>query len=126
MKIYGVAVLAVCFLLGQLTGELLGNLIGIDGNIGGVGFAMLLLILVSTLLTKKGWLNDTSEKGIAFWSAMYLPVVIAMSASQNVKAALSGGWAAVIIGIIGTGISFLVIPLIAKIGNNKHANNKEV
>jgi malonate transporter MadL subunit len=119
MKIYGVAILAACFLIGQLLGEILGNLLGIDGNVGGVGFAMLLLILISSFMTKKGWLDDTSEKGVAFWGAMYLPVVIAMSATQNVKAALSGGWTAVLIGIIGTGVSFLIIPFIAKLNKRK-------
>jgi malonate transporter MadL subunit len=47
---------------------------------------------------------------------VYIPVVIAMSATQNVRAALSGGWVAVFVGIIGTGISFFCIPLIVKMG----------
>jgi malonate transporter MadL subunit len=45
MKIYGVAVLSACFIAGQLIGEALGIFFHFDGNIGGVGFGMLLLIV---------------------------------------------------------------------------------
>jgi malonate transporter MadL subunit len=115
MKIYGVAILAGCFLVGQIVGEFLGIWLGIDGNIGGVGFAMLLLILLGDWMKKKGFLNQESEKGIYYWSAMYIPVVVAMSSIQNVKAALSGGWVALLVAIISTGICFLLVPIIAKI-----------
>jgi malonate transporter MadL subunit len=115
MKIYGVAILAACFLAGQIIGEFLGVWLGFDGNIGGVGFAMLFLIIISDWMKKKGFLNDESEQGIFYWSAMYIPVVVAMSSIQNVQAALSGGWVALLVGVIGTGISFLLVPLMAKI-----------
>lgn len=116
MKIYGVALLGACFLGGQYLGELLGKAMDIDGNVGGVGFAMLFLIISSNKMKKNNWLTSTSERGVLFWSAMYIPVVIAMSATQNVKSALSGGWVAVLVGIIGTGISFISIPFIVKLG----------
>jgi malonate transporter MadL subunit len=115
MKIYGVAILAGCFLVGQIIGEYLGIWLGIDGNIGCVGFAMLLLILFGDWMKKQGFLNQESEQGIFFWSAMYIPVVVAMSSIQNVKAALSGGWVALLVAIIGTGICFLLVPILAKI-----------
>jgi hypothetical protein len=41
--------------------------------------------------------------------------VVAMSSIQNVKAALSGGWVALFVAIIGTGICFLLVPILAKI-----------
>jgi len=44
--IYGVATLAACMLLGTLMGTVFGDLIGAGTEIGGVGFAMLLLIFV--------------------------------------------------------------------------------
>ena len=50
MVIYGVALLAFCMLLGVILGELLGRLIGIEANIGGIGIAMLLLVLLSGYL----------------------------------------------------------------------------
>lgn len=56
MKIYGVALLAGCFLTGKLIGNILGEVIGINGDIGGVGFAMLLLMLLTTWMRKKGLL----------------------------------------------------------------------
>ena len=90
MKIYGVALLAACFIAGQLIGDLLGKVFQFEGNIGGVGFGMLLLILMGDYMKKKNWTDHESESGIYFWSGMYIPVVVAMSSIQNVKAALSG------------------------------------
>lgn len=116
MKIYGVALLGICFLAGQLLGELLGKALDIDGNVGGVGFAMLFLMIAGNKMKQYNLLTSNSERGVLFWSAMYIPVVIAMSATQNVKAALSGGWVAILVGIIGTGISFFFIPIIVKMG----------
>ena len=90
MTIYGVALLAFCFLVGKLIGNGLGLVIGFDGDVGGVGFAMILLIVSNAFMKKKGWLADATEKGILFWSSMYIPIVVAMSATQNVKAAIIG------------------------------------
>ena len=44
MKIYGVTLLCACFLAGKFLGGVLGMALGIPGDIGGVGFAMLLLV----------------------------------------------------------------------------------
>ena len=41
MKIYGVAFLAGCYLIGQLIGQYLGIALGIGGNVGGLGIGML-------------------------------------------------------------------------------------
>jgi malonate transporter MadL subunit len=114
MKIYGVAVLAACFIAGQLIGDVLGMVFKFDGNIGGVGFGMLLLILLGDAMKKKNWIDAESESGIQFWSGMYIPVVVAMSSIQNVKAALSGGWVALVVGVVATGFCFMLIPLLSK------------
>ena len=119
MKIYGVALLAGCFLVGKVMGNIFGVLISIDGDIGGVGFAMILLMLCSTYMRKNGWLVEETERGILFWSSMYIPIIVAMSATSNVKAAVSGGPAAVIAGIAVTLISFMLVPLISKIGKEE-------
>ena len=116
MKIYGVALLAGCFLSGQLIGEVLGHWMGVDGNVGGVAFAMIFLILLSDGMRQKGLLVEADEQGILFWSAMYIPVVVAMSSIQHVKAALSGGWVAVVVGVFATGLCFLLVPVVTKIG----------
>lgn len=115
MTIYGVALLSACFIAGQLVGEALGHLIGIESNVGGVGFAMLLLILVSHWMIKKGYLQPETEKGVQFWSQMYIPVIVAMSAIQNVNAAVSSSYIAILAGIIPSAIAFAAIPLLSKL-----------
>jgi len=123
MKIYGVAILAGCYLVGKLLGDLLGILLDIDGNVGGVGFAMALLILVNTLWNRAQEMSTKTQEGILFWSGMYIPIVVAMSATQNVKAALTGGWVAVIVGIVCTFACFLLVPVISKIGREPENEN---
>jgi malonate transporter MadL subunit len=91
MIIYGTALLAVCHLLGIFLGDLLGALIGVKTNVGGVGIAMILLIAARLYMLKRGLMPETTELGVTFWSAMYIPVVVAMAATQKVVAALRGG-----------------------------------
>jgi malonate transporter MadL subunit len=96
MIIYGTALLAVCHLLGIFLGDLLGALIGVKTNVGGVGIAMILLICARLYMHKRGLMPQTTELGVTFWGAMYIPVVVAMAAQQNVVAALRGGPVAVL------------------------------
>jgi len=91
MIIYGTALLAVCHLLGIIIGDLLGCALGMQTNVGGVGIAMLLLIISRIYLLKGGQLCATSESGVHYWGAVYIPVVVAMAMQQNVVAALRGG-----------------------------------
>ncbi|MCB0489414.1 MAG: malonate transporter subunit MadL [Cyclobacteriaceae bacterium] len=116
MKIYGVAILAACFLAGQIVGNLIGLWIDIPGNMGGVAFAMFFLILFNARMRKHGYIDTETEDGILFWNAMYIPIVVAMSSIQNVKAALSGGWVAIVVGVVATGLCFLLVPLLSRIG----------
>jgi malonate transporter MadL subunit len=115
MIIYGVAVLAFSYLLGQLFGDYLGSALGVNANIGGVGFAMLILLFTKEYLFKKGWLSQELENGIDFWNKMYIPVIIAMSATQNVKIAVSSGFLAVIVGVIPVLFSFGVFKFLLKL-----------
>jgi malonate transporter MadL subunit len=119
MKIYGVAILAACFLSGQLIGDGLAGWIGLDGNIGGVGFSMLMLILFGDWMKRKGMMPAETEKGVQFWSAMYIPVVVAMSSIQNVRAALTGGWVALLAGVFGTAACLLLVPVVSSIGKGR-------
>ena len=116
MVIYGVALLAFCFISGIFLGELLGRLLGIEANLGGVGIAMLLLIGLSAYLKKKILLPSITEKGITFWSAIYIPIVVAMAAKQNVFSALDAGGVALVAGFLAVFISFLLIPFLTKVG----------
>jgi len=119
MLVYGVAILAGCFIIGQLVGQLLGRALNIDANIGGVGFGMLLLILVQQWMHKRAWLTPDVDSGINFWNKMYIPVIVAMSSIQNVKAAFSSGLVAILAGVIPTVICFLLVPVISKISKAK-------
>lgn len=125
MKIYGVALLGACFLIGKYLGQLLGQLLGLEGDIGGVGFAMLLLMLVSAYMRKKQWLVPESESGIRFWSAMYIPIIVAMAASQNVTAAFTGGWVAILAGGAATVAGLLMVPVISRIGKPPHTETED-
>lgn len=114
MNIYGIAVLALAYLLGQWMGEFLGGIIGIDANVGGVGFAMMILMLLKEWLVKNSLMSMEMEAGIDFWNKLYIPVVIAMAASLNVKSAVSSGTLAIAAGAIPVVVCLLVFPLIIK------------
>lgn len=113
MVIYGVALLAGCYMAGNVIGDVLGALLGVKANIGGVGFAMLFLIIISAWAQQKGIMKAPEEQGIKWWSAMYIPVVVAMSSIQNVAAALSGGVVAILGGLLAVVIGFLMIPVLS-------------
>lgn len=124
MTIYGVALLAFCFLLGKLLGNFLGLLLNINGDIGGVGFAMIFLMFSYSFLKRKEWIKPATTNGILFWSAMYIPIVVAMSATQNVKAAVSGGPLALIVGFAVVVCGFLLVPVLSKIGRMKETKTQ--
>ncbi len=98
MAIYGTAILAACLLAGVAGGTLLGRALGLDTDVGGVGLAMLLLVVTTDRLRQTGRMGQETRSGIAYWSALYIPVVVAMAASQNVRGALSGGVVALLAG----------------------------
>ena len=116
MVIYGVALLSFCMLVGVFVGDLLGEAIGVQANVGGVGIAMILLLVLSNLDSRELNLSQITEKGIGFWSAMYIPIVVAMAARQNVFSALSGGWMAIVAGVAAVAASFALIPMLAHLG----------
>ncbi|WP_347548548.1 malonate transporter subunit MadL [Pseudalkalibacillus hwajinpoensis] len=124
MVVYGVALLAVCLLAGAFIGDLLGVLVGVDANVGGVGIAMIILVLTVDYMKKKNKLTINFEAGIAFWSAMYIPIVIAMAAKQNVVAAIDGGPVAILAGIVAVAVSWAMVPLLSNIGKKKYEANE--
>jgi malonate transporter MadL subunit len=91
MTIFGVALLAVCTLLGALLGDLLGMALHVKSNVGGVGIAMILLILARAALQKRGLLSHPMKLGVEFWASLYIPIVVAMASTQNVAGAVRGG-----------------------------------
>ncbi len=117
MIIYGVALLSLSLVTGMLIGEGLGVLLNVDANVGGVGIAMLLLVLASNSDKFKSLTEGASGAGIKFWSAMYIPIVVAMAAKQNVAGATEGGLLALAAGVIAVAVSFALVPLISRLGN---------
>ncbi len=123
--IYGVALLAGCMFVGSFVGNLLGLLTGLNSDIGGVGFAMLLLLLItnSPKITKR--LPENYVKGINFWKEMYIPVTIAMAASQNVVSALNGGLLALVLGLGVVLLMLSLIPLFNKFTSKETVNEEK-
>lgn len=118
MIIYGTAILAICHLLGDYFGNTLGMLLGVKANVGGVAISMILLILAKELLAKKGYLPQVTQFGILYWSGMYIPIVVAMSAGQNVVAALSGGLLGIIVSVASLIGTVLVIRYLNRISGD--------
>ena len=116
MIVYGVALLSACLVIGMLVGEYLGVLIGVEANVGGVGIAMLLLVMACNLDRFKPMVEGLSGDGIKFWSAMYIPIVVAMAARQNVVAAVDGGLLALVAGVAAVVVSFALVPVLSRIG----------
>ncbi|HEM7453129.1 TPA: malonate transporter subunit MadL [Acinetobacter nosocomialis] len=118
MIIYGTAILAICHLLGDYLGDTLGMLLGVKANVGGVAISMILLILSKELLARKGYLPQVTQFGVLYWSGMYIPIVVAMSAGQNVVAALSGGMLGLIVSIASLIGTVLVIRYLNRISGD--------
>lgn len=118
MIIYGTAILAICHLLGDYLGNTLGMLLGVKANVGGVAISMILLILSKELLARKGYLPQVTQIGVLYWSGMYIPIVVAMSAGQNVVAALSGGMLGLIVSIASLIGTVLVIRYLNRISGD--------
>jgi malonate transporter MadL subunit len=114
MAIYGTALLSACLLVGLVLGRLLGHLIGVEANIGGVGIAMLLLVVICDYLRRRGKIQPPSEGGIRFWSSIYIPIVVAMAASQDVVKAVNGGAIALTAGALVVIVSFAMVPIIVR------------
>ena len=112
MIIFGTALLAVCHLLGIFLGDLLGQALGVKTNVGGVGIAMLLLIFARLYMQKRDMLPKLTELGVEYWGAMYIPVVVAMAAQQDMVSALRGGPVAVLSAIAAVAVCACVIAAI--------------
>lgn len=120
MAIYGTALLSLCLLAGLVVGKALGWLLGMDANVGGVGIAMLLLIWSTDRLKREAILCPAGESGILFWSAIYIPVTVAMAAIQNVRAAIDGGAAAILAGSLSVVACVVLVPVVSRIGKDKN------
>ncbi|HEX8596479.1 MAG TPA: malonate transporter subunit MadL [Pseudomonas sp.] len=125
MIIYGVALLAICTLAGVILGDLLGVLLGVKSNVGGVGIAMILLIFARLYMQKRGGMTKECELGVGFWGAMYIPVVVAMAAQQNVVTALKGGPVAVLAAVASVIICGCTIAVISRTNKGEPLPDEE-
>jgi len=107
------ALLSLCLLTGLTVGCMIGAALGVDADIGGVGIAMILLILGCDALKHRGLMKAPTESGITFWGQMYVPIVVATAASQNVRGALSGGLMA-------------ILAVLSAVGLNRAASRKQI
>lgn len=122
--IYSLTTLAVCMLLGKYIGTLLGTLVGINADVGGVGFAIILLLFVTNSKLFPFTKQQEFVQGMNFWKKMYIPVVVAMAASQNVYRILTSGIVAIVAGGAAVAVPFLFLFLIHKLGQRKlHTKN---
>lgn len=119
MAIYGTAILALCSLAGLFVGELLGSLLKVNKNIGGVGIAMVLLIVTAELLRRSNRFREATESGISYWSAIYVPIVVAIAATQNVYGAIHAGPMAILAGVVTVVGSMALVPLVSRIAPPK-------
>ncbi|MFN7917300.1 MAG: malonate transporter subunit MadL [Vicinamibacterales bacterium] len=119
MIIYGVALLATCMVVGTFIGDYLGVLLGVKANVGGVGIAMLMLVAATGSKRLRSLVEGESGEGIRFWAAMYIPIVVAMAARQNVVAAARGGILAITAGIAGTVVTFALVPVLSRMAKRE-------
>jgi malonate transporter MadL subunit len=116
MTIHGVALLALCTLAGAVLGDLLGQALGVKANVGGVGIAMVFLIAARYWLTRGGLMSHGLKLGVEFWALMYIPIVVAMAATQNVVAAVDGGPVVLVAGVATVALCFACVALLGRIG----------
>lgn len=120
MEFYGLGLIALFMFIGSTIGRLLGTILGVGGDVGGVGFAMLLLVLFTNMVK----LDEKTSKGIEFVSAIYIPIIVAMSSIQNVVAAFTGGPVAILAGLLATIAGILFVPIISRLGKKDSEEGK--
>lgn len=125
MLVYGTAILAVCHLLGVFFGNLLGVVLGVQANVGGVAITMILLIISKEYLKKRNVLSKDLQMGILYWSGMYVPIVVAMAAGQDVVAAMSGGMVGLAVSVFSLIFTVWTIRILNKKFHESSQNNNE-
>ena len=123
--IFGVALLAGCMLVGSFVGNVLGYLIGLNSDVGGVGFAMLLLLILVNSEKVSSKLPKGSSEGITFWKEMFIPIIIAMTAAQNVYHAISSGALAIVAGLAAVAAAFALVPVLSRMSKKTADKNEQ-
>ena len=115
--IFGFAILSFFYLTGKIIGNFLGSLIGV-GDVGGVAFAMIgLLILTNSERWKE--VDEKTKSGIGIASALFLPVVVAMIFQSDIAGAFAAGPVAILAGLTATITSLLLVNVISGMGDKE-------
>jgi malonate transporter MadL subunit len=123
MTIYGVALMAICSLIGVGIGDFLGDILHVKANLGGVGFAMILLLMARAWLQRNKALSSGIVLGTEFWATMYIPIAVALAATQDVASAVSGGPMVLVAGIATFLLCALCVGLFSRF--DKHSEKPE-
>ena len=87
---------------------------------------MLALIAMSELLKRRGRLNVVSQQGIVFWISIYIPIVVAMAASQDVLSAIKGGPVAILAGGIASVLCIAIVPVLDRLHRKQPDRSNEL
>ncbi len=112
MIIYGTALLALCHLLGIFLGDLLGQALGVRPTSAAWASRCCCSSRRASTCNRKGILPKLTELGVEYWGAMYIPVVVAMAAQQDMVSALRGGPVALLSALAAVAVCAVVISLI--------------
>jgi malonate transporter MadL subunit len=122
--IFGFGVVSFFYVIGQWIGMSIGAAIGV-GNVGGVAFAMMGVVLLSNTKLWKDRVDDRIKNGIEIASALYLPVIVAMVFSTDVAGAFVAGPVAIVAGATAIVSGLLLVTPIAKIGGRVPTSRKK-
>lgn len=125
MTIYGVALMAVCALVGVGIGDFLGELLNVKANLGGVGFAMIMLLGARVYLMKRKALSAGIVLGTEFWATMYIPIAVAMAAVQDVFGAIGSGAMVFVAGIATFVLCAVIVGLFSRFDPNREKPETE-
>ena len=103
-----------------------GVVLGVKANVGGVGLAMMMLMAARVWLVRRDGLSHGVKLGVEFWATMYIPIVVAMAAQQNVVAAARGGPIVLIAGLGTVSVCFACVALISRLGRRRELPAEEV
>jgi malonate transporter MadL subunit len=86
---------------------------------------MVLLILARLWLVRRGGLSAGLKSGVEFWAHLYIPIVVAMAAQQDVVAAVRGGPVVILAGMGATALCAAGTALLSRLGRPPSTSREE-
>lgn len=121
MPIYGTALLSLCLLTGLTVGRLIGAALGVDADIGGVGIAMILLIVGCDALQRRGPMKAPTERhrfGARCICPSWSRWQRARMCSEHFRAVM-----AIVAGLAAVAASFVLVAVLAKSGSKEEKDS---